>query len=151
MRRLETNEPWVLTWLRESRHGAYWDHGSVRLGGTTAGYDRIEVPTMIVAGWADGYRNNTFRTVDAAGGAGDAAPAARRPVGARRPDHRDARAADRLRRRAGGLVRPLASRRRDARGRLRRLRAHVDPARARPRPARGLLAAAALGDPALGG
>ena len=62
-RRLETNEPWVLTWLRESRHGAYWDHGSVRLGGTTAGYERIEVPTMIVAGWADGYRNNTFRTV----------------------------------------------------------------------------------------
>ena len=27
---------------------------------------RIECPTMIVAGWADGYRNNTFRTVRAA-------------------------------------------------------------------------------------
>jgi predicted acyl esterase len=62
-RRLETNEPWVLTWLRESTHGEYWDHGSVRLGGTSAGYERIRVPTMIVAGWADGYRNNTFRTV----------------------------------------------------------------------------------------
>ena len=63
-RRLETNKPWVLTWLRENRHGKYWDHGSVRLGGTTTGYDRIEVPTLIVAGWADGYRNNTFRTVE---------------------------------------------------------------------------------------
>ena len=34
LRRLETCEPWVLTWLRENRHGPYWDHGSVRLGGT---------------------------------------------------------------------------------------------------------------------
>ncbi|HET7072384.1 MAG TPA: CocE/NonD family hydrolase [Nocardioides sp.] len=62
-RRLETNEPWLLTWLRENRHGPYWDHGSVRLGGTTSGYERIGCPTMIVAGWADGYRNNSFRTV----------------------------------------------------------------------------------------
>ena len=67
---------------------------------------------MIVAGWADGYRNNTFRTVARARRRRDAAPAARRAVGARRPDHRDARAADRLRRRAGRLVRPLAARRR---------------------------------------
>ncbi|HEX4685943.1 MAG TPA: CocE/NonD family hydrolase [Nocardioides sp.] len=62
-RRLATNEPWVLTWLRENRHGPYWDHGSVRLGGTTSGYERIGCPVMIVAGWADGYRNNSFRTV----------------------------------------------------------------------------------------
>ncbi len=62
-RRLATNEPWVLTWLRENRHGPYWDHGSVRQAGTTSGYERIEVPTMVVAGWADGYRNNSFRTV----------------------------------------------------------------------------------------
>ena len=34
LRRIETSEPWVLTWLRENRHGPYWDHGSVRLGGT---------------------------------------------------------------------------------------------------------------------
>jgi predicted acyl esterase len=62
-RRLATNEPWVLTWLRENRPGPYWDHGSVRQGGTTSGYQRLEVPTMIVAGWAVGYRNNSFRTV----------------------------------------------------------------------------------------
>jgi predicted acyl esterase len=62
-RRLETNEPWVLTWLRERQHGPYWDHGSLRLGGTTSGYERIECPVMVVAGWADGYRNNSFRTV----------------------------------------------------------------------------------------
>jgi uncharacterized protein len=61
--RLATNEPWMLTWLRENRHGSYWDHGSVRVGGTTSGYERIGCPVMIVAGWADGYRNNSFRTV----------------------------------------------------------------------------------------
>ena len=36
-RRLETNEPWVLTWLRENRDGPYWRHGSVRLGGDGVG------------------------------------------------------------------------------------------------------------------
>lgn len=61
-RRLAVNEPWVLTWLRESRHSDYWRRGSVRLDGGRAGYERITVPTMLVAGWADGYRNNSFRT-----------------------------------------------------------------------------------------
>ena len=44
-RRLETQEPWVLTWLRENTVGEYWRHGSVRR--------------------ADGYRNNSFRTMEA--------------------------------------------------------------------------------------
>ena len=65
-RRWETNEPWLVTWLRENRDGPYWHAGSLR----HAGYDRIECPTMIVAGWADGYRNNTFRTVEGLGAAG---------------------------------------------------------------------------------
>src|SRR3954464_1121575 len=65
-RRWETNAPWLLTWLRENRDGPYWHAGSVR----RLGYDRITCPTMIVAGWADGYRNNTFRTVEGLGAAG---------------------------------------------------------------------------------
>lgn len=69
-RRLETHEPWVLTWLREHRHGGYWNHGSVRQDGGPGGYDRIACPVMIVAGWADGYRNNSFRTVAALAAAG---------------------------------------------------------------------------------
>ena len=69
-RRLETNEPWVLTWLRENRDGPYWRHGSVRSDGEGNGYDRIDCAVMLVAGWADGYRNNTFRTVEALGSAG---------------------------------------------------------------------------------
>jgi len=54
--RIDEHEPWLLTWMRQQRDGAYWRHGSVR-----PAYDRIEIPTMIVAGWADGYRNNSFR------------------------------------------------------------------------------------------
>ena len=58
--RIEEHEPWLFTWLENASDGAYWRHGSVR-----PDYDRIACPTMIVAGWADGYRNNSFRTMEA--------------------------------------------------------------------------------------
>jgi predicted acyl esterase len=64
LRRLGTARPWVLTWLRERRDGAYWRHGSVR-DGEGGGYDRIACATMVVSGWADGYRNSSFRLVAA--------------------------------------------------------------------------------------
>src|SRR5262245_35915120 len=60
LRRIEKTEPWLLRWLEEQVDGPYWRHGSLR-----PGYERITCPTMIVAGWADGYRNNTFRTFEA--------------------------------------------------------------------------------------
>ena len=59
-RRCDDNQPWVLNWLEHQHDGPYWRHGSLR-----PGYERIQCPTMIVAGWADGYRNNTFRTFEA--------------------------------------------------------------------------------------
>ena len=58
--RLNEVQPWVLNWLEQQHDGPYWRHGSLR-----PGYERIQCPTMIVAGWADGYRNNTFRTFEA--------------------------------------------------------------------------------------
>jgi predicted acyl esterase len=57
--RIAEHEPWLLIWMEEQLDGPYWRHGSVR-----PDYQRIECPTMIVAGWADGYRNNTFRTFE---------------------------------------------------------------------------------------
>jgi predicted acyl esterase len=68
-RRLAQLEPWVLAWLREHTDGDYWRHGSVRRADGT-GYERIGAAVMLVAGWADGYRNNSFRTVDALARAG---------------------------------------------------------------------------------
>ena len=63
--RVDRAEPWLLRWLEEQWDGPYWRQGSLRQRdehGEWTGYERIEVPTMIVGGWADGYRNNTFRT-----------------------------------------------------------------------------------------
>ena len=92
----------MLTWLRENRDGAYW---RARLGAASRddpGYDRIECPMMLVAGWADGYRNNSFRTVAALAEAGvphrllagpwaHADPATAMPGSADRPRVRDGR------------------------------------------------------------
>ncbi len=64
LRRIDEHEPWLLTWLAHPSDDDYWRHGSVRLGSDGEGYDRIDIPTMIIAGWADGYRNNTFRTIE---------------------------------------------------------------------------------------
>jgi uncharacterized protein len=55
--RFNEHEPWLLRWMAEQVDGPYWRHGSVR-----PDYARIKCPTMLVGGWADGYRNNTLRT-----------------------------------------------------------------------------------------
>lgn len=57
--RIDEHEPWLLRWMAEQVDGPYWRHGSLR-----PGYERIACATMIVAGWADGYRNNTLRTFE---------------------------------------------------------------------------------------
>ncbi len=59
-RRIDGTEPWLLRWLEEQDDGPYWRHGSLR-----PGYDRITCPTMIVAGWADGYTNIALRAYEA--------------------------------------------------------------------------------------
>ncbi len=144
-RRLATNEPWGLTWLRETTHGDYWQGGSVRIGGTTSGYERIEVPTMIVAGWADGYRNNSFRTMAALAANGVphrllAGPWAHADPKTAMPGPR----IDLDVEMAAWFDRWLRSDDGAPRVRLRRLRPHLDRARAGPRPPRGLLGVAAV-------
>ncbi|MDO8363648.1 MAG: CocE/NonD family hydrolase [Actinomycetota bacterium] len=62
-RRIEQHEPWLLEWLRHPLPDCSWRRGSVRLGPGGAGYVRATCPVLLIAGWADGYRNNTFRTL----------------------------------------------------------------------------------------
>ncbi|CAB4560329.1 MAG: CocE/NonD family hydrolase [Actinobacteria bacterium] len=62
-RRITDSPPWMLGWLQHPEADATWRRGSIRLGPDGEGYERISCPTMLIAGWADGYRNNTFRTV----------------------------------------------------------------------------------------
>jgi uncharacterized protein len=57
--RVEGLEPWLLRWLEEQADGPYWRQGSLR-----PAYERIACPTMLVAGWADGYRNASFRMLE---------------------------------------------------------------------------------------
>lgn len=63
--RIAEHEPWLLAWLAHTRRDAYWQHGSIR-----PDYHDITCPVLLVAGWADGYRNNSFRTVAALRAAG---------------------------------------------------------------------------------
>lgn len=60
LHRIDVLEPWLHTWMDHPRDDAYWRHGSVR-----PDHGRIECPVLIVAGWADGYRNATFRLLEA--------------------------------------------------------------------------------------
>ena len=57
-KRVQGNEPWTIRWLEEQTFGPYWQHGSLR-----PNYHSIEAATMIIAGWADGYTNNSLRTM----------------------------------------------------------------------------------------
>lgn len=58
--RLAEQEPWLLTWMREQRDSEYWQRHAAK-----ADFSRIVCPTMVVSGWADGYRNGTFRVLEA--------------------------------------------------------------------------------------
>ena len=57
--RLENNGLWMMDWFRHQRRDAFYAHGSV-----CENYDDIETPVYMVGGWADGYTNAIFRTLD---------------------------------------------------------------------------------------
>jgi len=67
LERLE-NEPFFLEeWLTHQRRDDFWKHGSIG-----ENFDDVAVPAMVIAGWADGYRNTPIRAVE---GLGDKAKA----------------------------------------------------------------------------
>ncbi len=55
LRRINEVVPWFDS-IEEQNDGPFWRQGSLR-----PNYDAIAVPTMIVAGWQDVYRNSTLR------------------------------------------------------------------------------------------
>jgi putative CocE/NonD family hydrolase len=58
LERLE-NEPFFMKeWLSHQRRDAFWRHGSI--GEDFSGYS---VPSLVIAGWADGYRNTPLKAV----------------------------------------------------------------------------------------
>jgi hypothetical protein len=52
-------EPWMMTYKHQQRDGPFWDRASVR-----DKYDRIRVPSFLIGGWYDGYRDNLPRMLE---------------------------------------------------------------------------------------
>lgn len=67
LERLE-NEPFFMEeWLRHQRRDDFWRHGSI-----CENFAESDVPAIVIAGWADGYRNTPLLAVE---GLGDKAKA----------------------------------------------------------------------------
>jgi len=58
--RMREVEPWVLRDLAEQTYSAYWKQSSLR-----EDYGAVEAATMLVCGWADGYKNISLRAMAA--------------------------------------------------------------------------------------
>ncbi len=59
MERLE-NEPFFLEeWLPHQRRDAFWKHGSIG-----EDFSAVAIPSLVIAGWADGYRNTPLLAVE---------------------------------------------------------------------------------------
>jgi len=62
LERLE-NEPFFLEeWLEHQRRDDFWRHGSI-----CEDFDGFPVPALVIAGWADGYRNTPIKAVEGLG------------------------------------------------------------------------------------
>jgi putative CocE/NonD family hydrolase len=49
-------EPWFMTWLAQQQDGPYWRRASLR-----PDYARMQVPSFLIAGYWDGYRDSVVR------------------------------------------------------------------------------------------
>jgi len=67
MQRLENDPFFMEEWLQHQRRDDFWKHGSI-----SEDFSAVEVPVLVIAGWADGYRNTPLKAVE---GMGDAAKA----------------------------------------------------------------------------
>jgi len=51
--------PWMMTYKRQQRDGPFWDRTALE-----ARYDSIRVPTFVIGGWYDGYRDSVPRMLE---------------------------------------------------------------------------------------
>ncbi|MFF8913548.1 CocE/NonD family hydrolase [Streptomyces sp. NPDC015032] len=59
LKRLETVDPFIHTWLAHQTRDDYWKHGSV-----CEDYSAIQAPVLAVGGWHDPYRDTVLRLVE---------------------------------------------------------------------------------------
>ncbi len=56
--RLNAIEPASVTWMAHQRRDDYWQRGSIG-----DNFEAVQVPALVVAGWADGYRNTPVKAI----------------------------------------------------------------------------------------
>lgn len=57
------DEPFFMEeWLSHQRRDDFWKHGSI-----CEDFDAVAVPALVIAGWADGYRNTPLKAVEGMG------------------------------------------------------------------------------------
>ena len=56
LERLRGNGCWLIDWFRHQRRDAFWRHGSI-----CEDWSAIDVPVLVVGGWADGYTDAVLR------------------------------------------------------------------------------------------
>jgi len=52
-------EPWMMTYKRQQRYGPFWERTTLK-----ERYDSIRVPTFMIGGWYDGYRDSLPRMLE---------------------------------------------------------------------------------------
>jgi len=52
-------EPWMMTYKNQQRDGPFWDRTALK-----ERYDSIRVPTFVIGGWYDGYRDSVPRMLE---------------------------------------------------------------------------------------
>jgi len=67
LERLEHEPFFMEEWLSHQRRDEFWQHGSI-----SEDFSKVEIPALVIAGWADGYRNTPLMAVE---GLGDKAKA----------------------------------------------------------------------------
>src|SRR5690606_34538463 len=58
LQRLEDEPFFMEEWLRHQRRDGFWEHGSI-----CENFEEFSVPALVIAGWADGYRNTPLKAV----------------------------------------------------------------------------------------
>lgn len=62
LERLEHEPFFMEEWLTHQRRDAFWRHGSI-----SEDFSNVEIPALVIAGWADGYRNTPLMAVEGLG------------------------------------------------------------------------------------
>ncbi|MBP1852397.1 CocE/NonD family hydrolase [Rhizobium halophytocola] len=62
LERLESEPFFLEDWLSHQRRDAFWQHGSI-----AEDFSAFKVPALVLAGWADGYRNTPLKAVEGIG------------------------------------------------------------------------------------